>query len=132
MRSSSEYKLVLSDSYIIDGLPSAEAQANPQSSMSGAYANHPPAHVVPNAMFYDVCCDSRDLPAASVSALARATWYAVAPLSFDGQRYVRTAFLVALRDIEDEEIFIDYKFDPDAPTPLWYTPTRSGSAGPSA
>ena len=86
-------------------------------------ANHPPGGVAPNAMFYDLCCDSRDLPAASASALARIAWYAVAPLSFDGQRHVRIAFLVALRDIEDEEIFIDYQFDPNAASlPMWYTP----------
>ena len=107
----------------MDGLPSAEALADPQSSMCGAFVNHPPAHIAPNAMFYDVCCDSRDLPAASASALARIAWYAVAPLSFDGQRHVRIAFLVALRDIEDEEIFIDYQFDPNAASlPMWYTP----------
>ena len=114
----SEYKLVLSDSYISDGQPSSTMVA----SMCAPRANHPPAAVTPNAMFYTACCDADALPAPSAAALRRASWYASAPLTFDGARRVRVTFAVALRDLEDEEIFVDYKFDPDAPTPEWYTP----------
>ena len=114
----SEYKLVLSDSYIADGQPSRTMMA----SMCAPRANHPPADVTPNAMFYTACCDADALPAPSAAALRRASWYASAPLTFDGARRVRVTFAVALRDLDDEEIYVDYRYDSDAPTPEWYTP----------
>ena len=99
---SSEYVLAMHDSYMIDGLTSGTG------SSLGPLTNHPPLDTTPNVMFYPVCCDTASLPVESASALREICWYERPPLTFDGQRYVRTTLLIALRDIEDEEILVDY------------------------
>lgn len=41
-------------------------------------------------------------------------------------RLLRTVVLVALRDMKDEEIFMDYRFNPKVNPPSWYRPCGHG------
>eukprot|EP00966_Prymnesium_polylepis_P252499 5837638-Prymnesium_polylepis.1 len=100
--SGSEYALAMVDSYLIDGLTTGSG------SSLGPLINHPPPGTGPNVMFYPVCCDADALPASSAAALHRISWYDSPPLTFDGRRHVRTTLIVALRDLEDEELLVDY------------------------
>jgi len=119
-----EYVIQLSDSYMIDGInPGGTVDGKDgTSSMCGALCNHPPAGVTPNAMFYPMVVDCGTLPEASAAALRRISWYDAMPLTFDSTQLQHTVVLVALRDIEDEEVFVDYRFTNAAPDlPHWYT-----------
>ena len=102
----SEYVLLCHDSYMIDGLTSGATVdgAGGSSALAGPLCNHPPQGMQPNVMFYPTLCDTSTMPAASSEALERIAWYDRSPLTFDGGRYQRTMVLVALRDIEDEEV----------------------------
>ena len=70
------------------------------------------------------------LPVASVAALRRVSWYDQPPLTFDGGRHQRTMVLVALRDLEDEELFVDYCYHSECPFPEWYSPVERESDRP--
>lgn len=85
----------------------------------GALLNHPPPEVRPNAMFLTVLVDASGLDADLKAELQRINWYHRVPWTFDGDRYIRTAFLIALRDVSDEELFVDYDFQEGA-EPAWY------------
>ena len=120
----SDYVIQLADSYVVDGInPGGTAEgADGTSSLCGALCNHPPAGMQPNVMFYPTLCDCDTLPAASVEALRRISWYDSTPLTFDGTRMQRTIALVALRDLEDEELYVDYRFTNATPDlPDWYS-----------
>lgn len=45
------------------------------------------------------------------------------------ERLLRTVVLVSTRRIEDEEIFMDYRFNPAVHTPPWYHPCGDGQQG---
>jgi len=123
----SSYVVQMPDSYMIDGSP-AGATADGKggtSCLCGPLCNHPPPGTRPNVMFFAALCDTDSLPAASADALRRISWYDAPPLTYDGRRLQRTMVLVALRDLEDEELFVDYQFDPLRPDlPHWYHPVR--------
>ena len=107
----SSYVVQLPDSYMIDGSPSratADGAAG-TSCLCGPLCNHPPPCTTPNVMFYAAVCDSDALPAASADALRRISWYDAPPLTYDARRLQRTMVMVALRDLADEELFVDYQ-----------------------
>lgn len=127
----SEYVLMLHDSYLLAGSPAGGTSHGRGGSswLAGPLANHPPAGVPPNAMLYSATLDASELPAASAEALGRISEYAWRPLLYNGRRTRRCVALVALRDLEDEEILVDYAFDPDgADLPPWYHPVRAEGA----
>jgi len=129
----SEYSMMLNDTYMIDGLTSGATAhgADGSSSKAGPLCNHCPEGTRPNAMFFPAVCDTDSLPAASADALRRISWYDTPPLTFDGARYQRTMVLVALRDVQDEELFVDYRYDlNDESLPRWYVPVQRDGEPP--
>ncbi|CAK0874029.1 unnamed protein product [Prorocentrum cordatum] len=134
-QNSSEYMLCLTDSYMIDGDAARRSTARiiggssaglVDKCVSGALFNHPPSHVVPNAMFVSVTVDTAQYSDLLKAELNDVNWYARQPWTFDGRRYVRTAALIALCDVCNEELFVDYGFPSDAEgefttrRPAWY------------
>ena len=91
--------------------------------LCGALANHPPAGVQPNVMYYTCVCDLGSLPAPSAAVLRRISWYDMPALTRDG-RSQHVVVLVALRDLADEELFVNYEYEAnaDAALPSWYHP----------
>jgi hypothetical protein len=116
MARNSEYLLCRPDGYIVDGRPTDGTV----SSLCGPLCNHPPAGMQPNVMFYAITLDARSLPADSASALKTISWYDQGVFTFDPKRYARTVVMVALRDIEDEELLVDYAYNPHVNSPAWY------------
>ena len=99
--------------------------AGGSSSLCGPLCNHPNKGCQPNVMYYPAICDTRSLPSGSADALRRISWYDQPPWTFDGARRQRTLVLIALRDLEDEELFVDYRYAPEsdggAALPAWYS-----------
>jgi len=121
----SSYRIQGDDLYIIDGEDSGATTdgADGSSLMCGALCNHPPKGTTPNVLFCSTACNADVLPAASAALLRRISWYDTAPATFLGSRVQRTVVVIALRDLEDEELFVDYGFrsaEPDLPA--WYHP----------
>jgi len=118
----SEYMMVMDDSYVIDGSPEGGTAggADGTSSLCGPLCNHPPKGHRPNVMFFPMRCDVDSLPEASTEALGRISRYDAAPLTTT-RRYHHVVALIALRDIEDEELFADYRYDVQSDSlPPWY------------
>ena len=127
----SEYTMVMHDSYLIDGQPSGGTKSEEGASwlLCGAFANHPCCGEQPNAMFYPIACDADDLPAASVDALRQISWRDTTPLTSEGHM-LRVVAVVALRDLQDEELFVDYRYDvaSDSLPPWYHHVEREGAA----
>jgi hypothetical protein len=125
-----EYTLCLSDGYLIDGMPTDGSI----SSLCGPLCNHPLPGTNPNVMYYSVVCNAYELPFESAAALERTSWYPQAPMTFDGRRFARTVVIVALRDLKDEELFVDYAYGGGHDKPDWYTAVprdENGNSGRS-
>ena len=125
---------VLADSSLIKGLHGPGLGSNAQ----GAQINHPPPGVEPNALFVDVFADEAAVGAEAAAELRRLNPDA-APRPFrtraPGRARLRTVAIVALRDVRDEELLVDYGYTtgsasiPDgdgsaAPLPGWYSAVR--------
>ena len=46
-----------------------------------------------------------------------------------GEPSKRTVVLIAERDLRDEELWLDYKLNPDGPLESWYAPVLPARAG---
>ena len=113
-------------------------------------ANHPPAGTSPNVVVAAVDWEN-STPSSSLPSMGEAKWeeegeqiekgkgvlrayIPVVQLTSDGKRdgemlpgeedAVPCVALVATREIEDEEVFLNYRLNPNAPggVPEWYTP----------
>ena len=121
----SAYRLRTDDMYIADGADSGGTAdgADGSSLMCGSLCNHPPKGTAPNVLFCSTSCDTDALPDGSAALLRRISWYDATPFTFLGPRMQRTIIVIALRDLEDEELFVDYGFrSPEPDLPSWYHP----------
>ena len=131
--SGNDYVLARRDGVLIDGRPDgasaqlrAVAQARdrrpPPPAAAEAFAvgnmvNHPPAGTRPNVVVFPF-----DLPAGDPLE----PYVPVSPFRppADGDPARRTAVLIAARDLEDEELWLDYKLSAGSPPP-WYAPVAA-------
>ena len=131
--SGNDYVLARRDGVLIDGRPDgasaqlrAVAQARdrrpPPPAAAEAFAvgnmvNHPPAGTRPNVVVFPF-----DLPAGDPLE----PYVPVSPFRppADGDPARRTAVLIAARDLEEEELFLDYKLSAGSPPP-WYAPVAA-------
>lgn len=107
----------------------------------GHMINHPPVGIYPNVLQFMVDIDVSTIPKhlssllpisptiSSHSVLQRLENLAVRQRikgvdsfrsSAPDQRVARSIAFIAVRDIEDEEVFYDYRFPPQMETPSWY------------
>jgi hypothetical protein len=108
------------DGYLVKGVTTGRNSVD-----QGPMLNHPPIGVQPNAMFFSITLDARHLEDATAEVLHSISWYAVRPKSFSTESAVRVVGLIALRDVEHEELFVDYGFSTDTPHPDWYAPVKA-------
>lgn len=87
--------------------------------MVGQIVNHPPAGMQPNVAVAPLDLWEED----------ESLWREIAAVNFrpsaPGQPRVQTAALVALRELCDEELLLDYKLQLQGPLEPWYTPVPS-------
>ncbi|TYZ59529.1 hypothetical protein PybrP1_003447 [[Pythium] brassicae (nom. inval.)] len=111
------------DSVVIDAKRESSSPRNP---LAVAHKiNHPPAGAKPNVMPF-----SFDFP--PEEPFTRAEFERLIPNSFVempsrwsmfGKRaLVHGLAFIATADIEDEELFLNYRYNPNNPLPEWYTP----------
>ena len=87
--------------------------------MVGHLVNHPPAGERPNVAVAPLDLHDDDEP----------LWREIAAVNFRpsgaGEPRVRTAVLVASRDLCDEELYLDYKLQRQGPVESWYSPVHA-------
>lgn len=100
----------------------------------GSLVNHPPRDVQPNAVFCELEIDAKALEPQVAALLpndalppsnlmSRFVWHEA-----DGGK-LRTVALVALREIRDGELFLNYRLNPALAAPDWYwQPDPDGAA----
>jgi len=86
----------------------------------GHLVNHPPAGTMPNVETKPVDIDESS-PAEVSLALSKINFNFRKPCA--GDKLLRTVVLVSKRDLENEEIWLDYKLESDN-APLWYSPVK--------
>ena len=86
----------------------------------GHLVNHPPKGILPNVETTPVDLVPDSLPEV-LHALGSINFNFRVPC--DGDYLLRTVVIVAKRDVEDEEIWLDYKLESDSP-PAWYSPVQ--------
>lgn len=110
--------------------------------------NHPPEHTPPNALQFILDVDTAsmsgnsarltpvrpcEMPISRLEQFENRTVRQRAPgveyfiSNAPNERVLRTIALVALRDLKDEEIFMDYRFNPKVEAPDWYVSCGDGS-----
>lgn len=108
----------------------------------GQYINHPPKGNLPNVMSftYDFPIDvyGLPLPLSVFSSPPRPEEYkAFIPNTYGvpespylslPEVYMRSLLLITKRRIEDEELFLNYRYNPNNPYPSWYTPVPDTEA----
>lgn len=87
----------------------------------GSMANHSPTAEENNAVFYLVTIDTEDYSKQVLDHVPTA--YARPPITFDS-RFIYAMALVSTRDIENEMVLADYRFD-TLSTPEWYSDIHS-------
>lgn len=113
----------------------------------GHLVNHPPMGQIPNVLQFMLDVDLTKLPSPLAKLMpVRPSDIPIHKMdrvennvvrqrvsgtelftSHPGRRdVVRTLALIAMRDLEDEEVFMDYRFNPAVQAPEWYTPCEQG------
>ena len=111
------------DGYLVKGLTTGRTSAD-----QGPMLNHPPSGVQPNAMFFSITLDTRQLEETAAEVLHSISWYAVRPKTFATESSIRVVGLIALRDVEHEELFVDYGFSSNTKHPDWYAAVKDVGA----
>eukprot|EP01127_Copromyxa_protea_P000760 TRINITY_DN1065_c0_g1_i1.p2 TRINITY_DN1065_c0_g1~~TRINITY_DN1065_c0_g1_i1.p2 ORF type:complete len:118 (-),score=22.34 TRINITY_DN1065_c0_g1_i1:95-448(-) len=93
----------------------------------GSMANHPTLTADQNSVFYLITIDTEQYPKEILRHIPVS--YAQSPITFD-ERYIYAMALVSTRDIQDEMVLLDYKFDGVYDkAPEWYTQHATQSKG---
>jgi len=91
----------------------------------GNYINHPPPGSQSNvfALQYDAASDRKDMSSIPSNLLHYMPNQMPDPTKFDflNCNFVPSLIMLATRHIEDEELFLNYRFKPGIPLPGWYT-----------
>lgn len=108
--------------------------------------NHPAAGSTPNALQFMLDIDTAalptavkplvpvqnsDLPVSYLENLENLSLRQRVPgveffVQRPADRVLRTVVIVALKDLADEEVFIDYRFNPEVQWPKWYVECKGG------
>ncbi|CAM9450292.1 unnamed protein product [Choristocarpus tenellus] len=134
------FLMARSDGCVVDARSSPGLPSSPLTVAQSA--NHPPGGTAAN-----VLQSSYDFPSMTnggvwghgggsfpehLRPLIPNRLYNVAPRLFGGKidrwALVETVVLLAARDIQDEEVFMNYRFNPAMPAPAWYIPVDGDEA----
>ena len=108
------YTFCLPSDFLILGDPSAKS-----SSTMGPLLNHPYGGAEPNCVFYGATIDRDQLSSGAEEQLGSISW-ASKPRVGAKKRQQEVLLVIALRDLNDEELFVDYAYS--EPYPEWFVP----------
>lgn len=130
------------DDIVIDARAAADQPEPPHGLAMAHLCNHPPPGAVPNVALvpYDVPLatvesnqlrwfkEADALPERLAELVPNA--YHAPPTLMGGSTQIgvrmRSACLITLHSVEDEELYLDYRLNPAHAPPRWYTPVREG------
>ncbi|KAF0694349.1 Aste57867_14760 [Aphanomyces stellatus] len=113
------------DGAIIDASEAAIPHVNPFA--LAQMINHPPAETMPNVipMAFDFPPEEPFTSEPHHSFIPNRFVHPPSMLAMYGKRsLVHSLVLVALNDIQDEEVFLNYRYNPSMEYPDWYTPVN--------
>ena len=108
------YTFCLPSDFLILGDPSGKS-----SSTMGPLLNHPSDGAEPNCVFYRATLDRDQLSSGAEEELSSIAW-ASKPRVGARKRQQEVLLVIALRDLSDEELFVDYAYS--EPYPEWFVP----------